>query len=103
MSTPAPKNPFYALVFLAGGLFAITAFAYGIVAANDLAQVAPSAYSDDAESRHRDGFKKLVNRHGLTLMGVELAALAIGTVGAIWLDAHRQRIADDRKNQENIK
>ncbi len=100
MKSNEPKNPFYVLLLLAGSAFAITAFAFGLVAASEVGPVSPDAYSQSPEVQQRQGFKQLLNRYGMTAIGIELGVLAVGTVGAIWLDSRRQRMADAEKRDE---
>jgi hypothetical protein len=75
-------NPFYALVVVLGITFAVTTFAYGTMAYR---AVSPAAAVID----QRPGLMSLVDRYGVTTMGVELGLLGGATFGAMWLDRLR--------------
>jgi hypothetical protein len=90
-------NPFYVLLVVAGVLFVITACAYGVMAVR-LADPARAAET----SRAGAGLIALMDRHGLTIMTVELIVLAIATIAAITTDGYWSRRAtssDERPQQ----
>jgi hypothetical protein len=86
-----PLNPFYVLLVLVGVVFFVTAFAYG---AMTYLAIQPGAPGREAEKHELWGF---LDRHGMQLMGAELAVLAGATFGAMWLDGYRMR----RDSQES--
>ena len=91
MKKKEPRNPFYLLLVIAGVLFVVTSCAYGVVAVRELAPrgaVRAPADGDEAESGRN--MLAFMNHYGLSLLGGELAVLAVATVGAIGLDSVRQ-------------
>jgi len=84
-------NPFYVLSVVAGVLFAITACAYSLMM---LVAIRNGALPPAGESGHE--LMAYLNRHGVTLMAAEVAALAVLTVSAIGLDHVRLRQSDVR-------
>jgi hypothetical protein len=75
---PQPKaiNPFYTLLVVVGVVFAITACAYGVMTVRGL----------DPHRVGEGGLVSLMDRHGMTIMIVEIALLAVLTVAAIGTD-----------------
>lgn len=92
MATTKATNPFYVLLMVAGTAFALTACAYGVMAVKmlDPAQVAQEGDS----SRF---FVETMDRHGLWIMLVELAVIAVCTVAAIASDGFWSRRAKARR------
>jgi len=87
-------NPFYLLLILVGIAFFITACAYGVVTFRALRSLDVDA-----------GGSSLLNwmdQHGMTLIWVELALLAVAVVGAIWLDSARDARAPQRTAHRSI-
>lgn len=88
-----PRNPFYVILGIVGFAFTITAAAYCV---SVLRGIRP-------ETRATSGghpLERLMDLHGTTILTVELAILAVATVGAIWLDhAAGERIRRDREAQ----
>jgi hypothetical protein len=84
-------NPFYGLLLAAGILFAVTAFALFVtsVRKNTMAQGGSGVSSASVEHP----LVTWMSRHGDVALAVELAVLAIGTVGAIATDDYWQRKA----------
>lgn len=82
MAEKKTRNPFYVLVALSGIAFAITACAYGVMTVQmlNMANGGPRVQSRLLEF--------LDERGGVVLM-VELAVLAVSSVGAISLDSYR--------------
>ena len=77
---PRPhRNPFYAMLGIAGFLFTITAASYCV---SVLRGIRPEA----AASRGTHFVERLMDRHGTAILGGELAVLAIATVGAVAVD-----------------
>jgi hypothetical protein len=76
-----PINPFHVLVAALGILFVITACAYATM----LYRSIHPAVAADQEG----GLMVLLDRHGMSLLAAELAALGAATFGAIWLDRFR--------------
>jgi hypothetical protein len=88
MSKP-PRNPFYAVLGIVGFGFTVTAAAYCV---SVLRGVRPAV-----ETGGQQAFDRLLDLHGTTILGVEIAVLAVATVGAIWLDhAAGERIRRER-------
>ena len=73
-----PKNPFYALLGIAGFALTITAAAYCVAV---LRGIRPA--TDTGGSHALD---RLVDEYGTMLLISEIALLGFATVGAIWLD-----------------
>lgn len=78
-----PVNPFYAALLVLGILFSITAIAYFVMT---LRGVAPAVTEEESHP-----LMTFLDTHGVSLMGGELALLAVATVGAMWLDGVRYR------------
>jgi len=78
-----PINPFYILLVVLGIVFFITACAYGTMAYR--------AISPDKAEQSSHELMAFLDRHGMQLMGLELALLAGATFGAMWLDQFRAR------------
>jgi hypothetical protein len=83
--TREPVNPFYALLVVLGVAFLITACAYYVMAIRALRPAAGGA-PVAAEAHPLTDF---VDRHGIEIMGWELALLAAATFAAMWLDRFR--------------
>ncbi len=79
----ARRNLFYPLLGIVGFLFTITAASYCV---SVLRGVRP-----ETADREPHALERLMDRHGTTLLVVEIALLAIGTVGAITVDELRHR------------
>ena len=80
----ARRNLFYPLLGIVGFLFTITAASYCV---SVLRGVRP-----ETADREPHVLERLMDRHGTTLLVVEIALLAVGTVGAIAVDelGHRE-------------
>lgn len=76
-----PFNPFYALLLVAGFLFAITAFAYGVMSFTALHKGPIVAGPDSGQQ-----LLVFLDQHGGMLMMGELVVLGIATVGVIGWD-----------------
>ena len=88
-----PRNPFYALLGIAGFAFTITAAAYCVAV---LRGVRPAA-----ETGGRHPLDQLMDLHGTTILSAELVVLAIATVGAVWVDhVAGERLRRDRAARE---
>lgn len=85
-----PFNPFYILVVLVGTAFAITTFAYGVMAYR---AVSPSTVttqkSAGQEPTSGEKLMEAVDEYGMQAMGIELAVLGVVTVAAMGLDRLR--------------
>ena len=82
---PRPRrNLFYPLLGIVGFAFTITAASYCV---SVLRGVRPETSREEPHALQR-----LMDRHGTTLLVVEIALLAVGTVGAIAVDelGHRE-------------
>ena len=82
-----PTNPFYALLLVAGVIFAVTACAYGVMAFRAVAPQAGQA------SPSGEGLMRLLDRYGLWLLLGEIVVLAIATFGAIATDDYWRKRA----------
>jgi hypothetical protein len=81
-------NPFYVALMIAGTAFALTACAYGVMTVKMLD---PTKLADDETTQF---FVQFMDEHGVTIMLVELALLAVCTVAAIGTDgfwSHRDK------------
>lgn len=76
------RNPFYALLIPSGAAFCVTAFAYGFMA---FQQVNAGRGAIAAHENHP--LYEWLRSHGTTAILVELAILAVLTVGAIATDS----------------
>jgi hypothetical protein len=85
-----PFNPFYILVVLVGTAFAITTFAYGVMAYR---AVSPSTVRTQKtagqEPTSGEKLMEAVDEYGMQAMGIELAVLGVVTVAAMGLDRLR--------------
>jgi hypothetical protein len=90
MPQPKARNPFYALLVAVGVAFALTACAYGVMTVRGL----------DPHAADEEGLVGLMDRHGLTIMAVELALLAVLTVLAIATDECWSRQTGQQTNVE---
>jgi hypothetical protein len=79
-------NPFYLLAMLFGVAFTITACAYGVMMLR-----ANRAEGLPQEGQPGFGLMDLLSRHGTTILVAELAALAVCSVAAIYVDHCRGR------------
>lgn len=88
-TTRAAANPFYVLLVAVGVLFVITACAYGLMTLRGI---------EPAESVPGEPHQlmELMDRHGFTLLMVELGVLALATFAAIgtdhWWTARQARL-----------
>jgi hypothetical protein len=76
-----PFNPFYAVLLVAGIVFAVTASAYGVMAITALRK-GPIVRGESAGAR----LLVFLDEHGATLLTGELILLGIATVGVIGWD-----------------
>ena len=81
MSSKTASNPFYVSLLVVGGVFAITACAYGVMTVRGL----------DPRLADEQGLMGLMNRHGLAMMVGELVLLGLLTVAAIGTDKYWER------------
>lgn len=94
------RNPFYVVLVLAGAAFGLTALGYFIMAA--MATYDPTRSMQSLESQH--GLLPFMDRHGKTLMIVELCVLAVATLLAIATDGwwtKKQEILDSQGDRPN--
>jgi hypothetical protein len=80
-------NPFYGLLLFAGIAFAMTAFAYGVMAYRDR----DTAISVTSETSETHPLMLWMSDHGEVALLSELGLLAIFTIGAIATDDFWQR------------
>lgn len=88
-------NPFYPLLVVAGLAFAITACAYGVMTVKTLQ---PAGAEEVRQAG--TGLLYFLDRHGLTLLLSELAALAVFTFAAIGTDDFWTRRAEKAMRDE---
>ncbi|MCE9526240.1 MAG: hypothetical protein K8R36_09325 [Planctomycetales bacterium] len=92
MSPRKSVNPFYAVLVVAGVTFALTASLYGAMTVRKL----------DVLAAESEGVMAFMEQHGLTLMLVELAALALLTFAAIGTDDYWMRAADNKERNDKV-
>ena len=95
---PNPRkttNPFFVLLIFDGIAFALTACSYFVMTIT--ATMRPEEAARAMESGR--GLLALMDRHGLTIMLVELAILAAATVAAIGTDKFWTRRAARQKEE----
>ncbi|MEZ6110715.1 MAG: hypothetical protein R3C99_06850 [Pirellulaceae bacterium] len=85
-----PFNPFYAVLIVVGTVFAITACAYGMMA---VVKLEPAADGGSPTG----GLIGFMDRHGVTVLMVELGLLAVATFAAIGTDDYWTRRAQRRE------
>lgn len=85
------RNPFYFLLVPVGVAFVVTTFSFGILTYQ---QSRPGALPLEGEV----GLMPLLDRHGLTIIGVEVALVALFSIGAIATDEFWQRRDAKNKN-----
>lgn len=91
-------NPFYVLLVIAGVLFAITACGYGVMT---IKLTNPESMAQQTTELSHNNFVDFFEKHGFTLMLVELIVLGIGTFAAIGTDDYwEQRGAKQAKLSE---
>jgi hypothetical protein len=76
MAAKKPTNPLYIAALPVGILFAITSCAFVVM----------MLQGGDPQVGERTGLMRLLDRHGVLILVVELAVLGILTVGAIFTD-----------------
>ena len=81
----AAPNPFYALLVVVGVVFSLTACAYGMMAVRGVK--AGGAAGEVPESESAAGMLHFLDQHGAKLLGAEIIALALATVGAMASDS----------------
>src|ERR1700730_6316054 len=88
-------NPFYLLAVLFGIAFTITACAYGLMMLRSI-----RAEGLPQEGQPGFGLMDLLSQHGTAILAVGVAALAIFTWAAIYLDHRRGRSEIARRDTE---
>lgn len=83
------KNPFYVLLIPAGAVFCLTAFAYGLMAFQ-----AVNAGRSVAEKTADHPLWLWLGEHGSMAVMIEMAVLAVLTIGAIGTDSWWTRSSD---------
>lgn len=87
MSDRKRVNPFYVILTIVGIVFVLTACTYGVVGLRDLGP----QVSAEPDPRGPHPLIALMNNYGVSILGWQIGILAVATVGAIWLDAARDR------------
>ena len=96
MSKPkSPVNPFYVLLVIAGIAFAITACAYGVLTIRGI-----------RGTPETPGIMTMLDEHGMAILFIEIAILALLTVAAIgtdtyWIRRDRQQAAADASRHQS--
>jgi len=88
-SNRKPVNPFYVMLVLAGIVFAITTCAYGAMSSVFVASYRELPEQEAAELMADEStWMNVIDRHGSTIMLVEIAVLAVLTFAAISTDGY---------------
>jgi hypothetical protein len=90
-----PFNPFYFLAMMFGIAFAITACAYGLMM---LKSIRPDGLPRPGQPG--SGLMDFLSQHGVAILALEIAGLAIFSIAAIWLDHVRGRREVARRARE---
>lgn len=90
MLKKSATNPFYVLLVLVGTLFAVTAFAYGVMSVDAMRQVDRPPKTRTTTFR-RHPLWEWLDRYGPRLLTGEVMVLALATAGAIGTDEYWQR------------
>jgi hypothetical protein len=85
-----PTNPFYVAALPAGVLFAITACAFVVM----------TMQSADPQREQAAGLIRLMARHGMLIMLVELVVLGVLTIAAIATDDFWTRRFGSRESEK---
>ena len=97
MPAKKPFNPFYVLLIPAGIAFAVTAFAYGFMAFQ-----AVNAVREDAGRHAGHALFQWLRVHGDATLIVELAVLALLTIGAIAMDQWRESARRETEDVDQL-
>ncbi|MGY8770723.1 MAG: hypothetical protein ACKVH8_20120, partial [Pirellulales bacterium] len=83
LMTYQPKyfNPFFALLLVVGVAFVVSSCAYGVMTIKFMNPGGPVE-----QAQVQISFLEFLNRHGFTVLMIELALLTVCTVGAIITD-----------------
>jgi hypothetical protein len=93
MPQKQPTNPFYVALLPVGVIFSLTACAFIVMTMRGL----------DPQSGDEAGLVGLMARHGVVIMGVELALLGLLTIAAISSDDFWLRRFEAIQRQETAK
>lgn len=96
MPTAKPTNPFYVVLLIAGLVFVITACSYFVMTL----QGREASYGRGSESQDA-AFVEFIDRHGFTLLMIELGILAAATFGAMATDDYWTRLAKEGENEDD--
>ncbi|MCE9543927.1 MAG: hypothetical protein K8T25_00140 [Planctomycetia bacterium] len=89
-------NPFYALLVIAGVVFAITACAYGVMA---FRQARPDS---QALATSDTSLMGILDRHGIWILGGEVLLVGVLTIGAIGTDSYWQSKVEQQKTASQL-
>jgi len=81
-------NPFYFMLIVVGIAFCITATAFGILTLREMRDSRVYQFDLPEQSESEASFMEFVDRNAVRFMVVELALLAVATVGAIGTDSY---------------
>lgn len=88
---PKFRNPFYPMLVVVGTLFAITAFAYGVMTLHALRASASAATAEPMLSETLSPLIDWLNQKGDMLLLAELGLLGLLTFAAIGTDGYWDR------------
>ena len=99
-----PMKPFYVLLIVTGLAFAITACGFGVMTFTDVQGPGILGVTGNAaaDSGKEHPLFRFLDQYGMQLMLVELALLAVATVGCIAADTwyeRRQVLEDSQQGQ----
>ena len=96
-----PIKPFYVLLIVTGLAFAITACGFGVMTFTDVQGPGILGVTGNAaaDSGREHPLFKFLDQYGMQLMLLELALLAVATVGCIAADTwyERRQVLEDRQ------
>ena len=95
MAQSLRTNPFYVLLVITGLAFAITACGFGVMTFTDVhgPELLDTAQQESASRMAKHPLFVFLDEHGTKTMLIELAILAVATIGCIatdsWMDSRR--------------
>ncbi len=87
---PHLDNPFYVVLVVAGVLFVLSAIVCS-------AEIVHSLRSDPSGDDRQTWLLKMARLHGGSILVIELAALVLGSIGAVWWDNRRRKALGDHR------
>ena len=88
-----PINPFYILLVVTGLVFALTACGFGVMTFTDVhgTEILEAAGAEKVPAGQDHTLFAFLDQSGMKVMLIELAVLAVATVGCIVLDTWYER------------